>query len=61
MKKAYKQAIKVLKKIAKTEGGFPTVAKWNQLAKENHYLSHVSIEYISGLNWHGLRDKIKSL
>ena len=38
---------------------FPTVNEWNKYAKENNYLSHLSLEYISKLDWNYLQVKIE--
>jgi len=37
------------------EGDFPTVSEWNAIAREEGYLSHLSLEYITGKNWNGLK------
>jgi len=37
---------------------FPTTKEWNKLAKQKMYLNYQSIEYISGLNWNEIREKI---
>ena len=57
-KEYYDKAIVELKKITQNFGDFPTVPEWNYYAKENNLLSSISIEYISGLNWKELREKI---
>ena len=38
---------------------FPTVNEWNKYAKENNYLSHLSLEYISKLDWNYLQIKVE--
>lgn len=60
MLKEYKKACEKLILVTREFGEFPKVDAWNQYAKKYGYLSSVSIEYISGLNWHKLRDKILS-
>ncbi len=40
------------------EGKFPTVDKWDKIAKEEGYLSHISIEYIAGCNWKKLKKNL---
>lgn len=37
---------------------FPTTKKWNELAKRKRYLNYQAIEYVSGLTWNELREKI---
>ena len=37
---------------------FPSTKKWNEFAKINNYLNFQSIEYISGLSWNEIREKI---
>lgn len=37
---------------------FPSTKKWNYVAKKNTYLNHQTIEYISGLTWNEMREKI---
>ena len=39
---------------------FPSVKEWNQYAKENLCLNSQSMQYIAGMNWHKLRDKIRA-
>lgn len=40
------------------EDDFPTVEKWNQIAEEEGYLSHISLEYIAECNWKQLKIKL---
>lgn len=58
MQKAYKESIKLLKKLTIENGDFPSIEQWNRLAKEKVLLNSESIKYISTLNWHELREKI---
>lgn len=37
---------------------FPSTKKWNCFAKQNTYLNCQTIEYISGLTWNEMREKI---
>lgn len=37
---------------------FPTTQEWNTFSKQKNYLNFQSIEYISGLNWNEIREKI---
>lgn len=47
------------------EGEFPTVEKWNEIAEQEGYLSHISLEYITEKNWKTLKkyltNEIKSI
>lgn len=54
----YDISYKALKIVTQQMNKFPTVQEWNAFAKENHYLSNVSLEYISNLDWNYLRVKI---
>lgn len=60
MKENYERSYKELKQLTKRLNKFPTVEKWNNYAKENNYLSNVSLEYISEIKWNYLRAKILS-
>ena len=55
----YLDSMYELRKISKEFGEFPTVEEWNQYAKTNYLLSSESLKYISGMNWHKLKNKIK--
>ena len=55
----YKKSYKELKDVTQQLEKFPTVQEWNKFAKENNYLSNVSIEYISRLNWKYLKIKVE--
>lgn len=55
----YREAIEILKNITKVFAKYPTVNEWNKYAKEKCLLSSESIKYLSGMNWHDLRSKIK--
>lgn len=47
------------------EGEFPPVEKWNEIAEQEGYLSHISLEYITEKNWKTLKkyltNEIKSI
>lgn len=58
MYKAFEDSIKELRKITREFGEFPSVEGWNKYAKEKLLLCSSSLEYISGLNWHSLRNRI---
>lgn len=55
----FEESYKLLKKVTKEFGEFPTVGGWNKYAKEYNLFSAVSIEYITGLDWNHLRVKVK--
>lgn len=56
----YKESYEALKKVTREFNEFPSARAWDKYAKENYYLSNTSIQYISNLDWHKLRDKIKA-
>lgn len=56
----YLESMFELRKITKLFAKFPSVDEWNKYAKENLLLNSESIKYISGLNWHKLKDRIKN-
>lgn len=56
----YIDSVKSLKKITGDFINFPTINEWNHYAKENDFLNSESLKYISGNNWHDLRNKILS-
>lgn len=55
----YKKSLEELKNLTKDLGSFPSTKVWNKYALKNDCLSYVSMEYISKLNWHKLKRKIK--
>lgn len=56
----YIESMKILRKITKVFSKYPTIDKWNKYAKEKHLLCSESLKYITGINWHDLRSRIKS-
>ena len=56
----YQESIKQIKKIAKESSSVPSIEEWNSYAKDKCLLSSESIKYISGSNWHNLRNRIMS-
>lgn len=58
MYKKYTESIIYLRKITKDFMKFPTIKEWNHYAKENNLLNSESLKYISGSNWHNLRNTI---
>lgn len=60
MTQKYIESMKHLRKITREFAKFPTVEEWNKYAKENNLISSESIKYMSGNNWHNLRNRILS-
>ena len=56
----YLESIQSLKRITKDFVKFPSVQEWNYYAKEKDLLSSESLKYISGNNWHHLRNRTLS-
>ncbi len=56
----YQKSLEHLSEITSDFIKFPSVEEWNKYAKEKNLLSSESIKYISGLNWHRLRNRVKS-
>ena len=59
LKENYYKCIDILKETVKDTGHFPTVKEWNKYAYSNRLLSHISIEYISKMNWSKLEKYIR--
>lgn len=59
MIECYQKSYIALKKITEDFKKFPSVAEWNFYAKQNDLLSHVSLEYVSKLNWKDLKVKVE--
>lgn len=55
----YQKSYKALKSITQQLERFPTIAEWNKFAKENNYLNHISLEYISKSTWRYLEIQVK--
>lgn len=55
----YKKSYKELKDVTIQLQRFPSVQEWNKFAKENNCLSHVSLEYVSRLNWKYLEIRVE--
>lgn len=53
----YKLSLSKLRQITIEFGKFPSIEEWNQYAKQLNFLSSESIKYISGNNWHDLRNR----
>lgn len=58
MYKKYIESVKSLRKMTKDFIEFPTIKLWNFYAKEHNLLNSESLKYISGNNWHNLRNRI---
>ena len=55
----YKQSYNALKEFTTKAEHFPEIKEWNKFAEKNHYLSHISLEYISKRTWRYLEIKVK--
>lgn len=60
MYKKYVESVNELEKITHDFAEFPSIPEWDQYAKQKDLLSSESIKYISGLNWHDLRNRTLS-
>lgn len=56
----YQKSYEHLKSMIDTLDEFPTIEIWNAYAAKNNCLNSQSMEYISGLDWHKLRDRVKT-
>lgn len=56
----YNETLNHLRKISREFGKFPTIEEWNKYAKEQDLLCSESLKYISGINWHALRNRTLS-
>lgn len=54
----YSDSMQNLKMITTDFAKFPTIEEWNHYAAEKELLCSESIKYISGNNWHNLRNRI---
>lgn len=59
MNEAYNMSYEHLKNLTLDLNDFPTIKVWEEYAKKNNCLSSQSMQYISGLNWNKLRNKVK--
>ncbi len=55
----YKKSYEMLKSVTLQLKKFPSILDWTSFAKENNCLSHISLEYISKLDWNYLEIKVK--
>jgi len=53
MEEEYNQALQKIKETKST-----SIKEWNELAMRENLLSTESLKYISGSNWHNLRNTI---
>lgn len=56
----YKISYRNLKEITSENKRFPTIENWNKYAKTNKCLNHITMQYISKLDWNYLRTKVLS-
>lgn len=54
------ESVELLRNITRNFSKYPTIEEWNKYAKEKNLLCSESIKYITGINWHELRSRIKS-
>ncbi len=59
MKYFFDKSYQSLKAVTQQLERFPVVEEWNSFAKKNNYLSHISLEYISKLDWKYLKIKVE--
>ena len=48
-----------IKKLTKELKHFLSMVEWNKHAVENNLLSAVTLEYVLGLKWKELKEKVK--
>lgn len=48
-----------IKKLTIELKHFPSMQEWNKYAVENNLLSAVTLEYVLGLKWKQVKEKIK--
>lgn len=60
MRIKYLESLSSLRKITRDFSKFPSIDEWNKYAKEKNLLCTESLKYITGVNWHQLRNRIKS-
>lgn len=56
----YHKSYIALKKVTKDFFEFPTKESWDKYAKDNNYLSHVSLEFIVNLKWKKIKKLVES-
>ncbi|MFQ8660873.1 MAG: hypothetical protein ACLTPN_04770 [Clostridia bacterium] len=55
----YRISYNALKELTQKNKKFPLVKEWNKYAKENKFMSHISLEYISKLDWNYIQIKVE--
>ena len=60
MRIKYLESLNILRKITRDFSKFPSTDEWNKYAGEKGLLCTESLKYITGINWHQLRNRIKS-
>lgn len=55
----YQKSYENLKIVTKTLKSFPTIEQWNNYAKVEECLNHISLQYITRLDWHKLKRKVE--
>ena len=59
MKLFYIQSYLELKKLTQRNHKFPTTKEWDIYANKNEYANHITLEYISKLEWNYLQIRIE--
>ena len=55
----YRISYNALKELTQKNKKFPLVKEWNKYDKENKFMSHISLEYISKLDWNYIQIKVE--
>ena len=55
----YRISYNALKELTQKNKKFPLVKEWNKYAKKNKLMSHISLEYISKLDWNYIQIKVE--
>ncbi len=59
MKKFYEQSYIALKQLTSEQKKFPTTQEWNAHAKQRGYAMHITLEYMSQLEWNYLQIRVE--
>lgn len=57
----YEKSIEGLNNYIKKNKRYPSIEQWNKIAKQENYLSHESLQYISRTNFENLCKKVEDL
>lgn len=57
--KYFHESYKALKTYTLENGVFPSIVEWNKYANRFGYLTNISLEYITMMDWEEIRRKIK--